>query len=472
MDPKSGHLVGVVSRGDLLRILHKDLSRYSTGPYASLLEHHEVTGKQLKSLMAERLPKPIMALMHTVARVADQLGVSAYVVGGFVRDLLLRIDNYDMDIVIEDDGIQFAKALGKELNAKVVSHQKFGTSVVCLPDGFKIDVATARTEFYKHPAALPTVEMSSIKSDLFRRDFTFNCLALKLNGEDAFVLLDFFNGHRDLKDKVVRVLHNLSFVEDPSRAFRAIRFEQRLGFRIGKQTESFIKHAAKKKFIEKLSGARLYNELMLILKEPEPLSCLRRMKELDLLQFIHPKMLKHKKDFEVIERVQEVFSLSRIVHLVQDCDEGYVYLLAMLYSLDGREISRAATRLHLSQKQRRRIQEDLGHCRSRLKLFKKKSKLQPSEIYNLLSDLSPEAVLLLMAVSGSEQINKHIVLFFTEYHDSARLSLTGDDLIHMGIQPGPVFKTVFKTLRDARLNGLIHSREDEVTLVQNRFLGA
>jgi len=174
----------------------------------------------------------------------------------------------------------------------------------------------------------------------------------------------------------------------------------------------------------------------------------------------------------VIERVQEVFSLSRIVHLVQDCDEGYVYLLAMLYSLDGREISRAATRLHLSQKQRRRIQEDRDHCKSRLKLFKKKSKLQPSEIYNLLSDLSPEAVLLLMAVSGSEQINKHIVLFFTEYHDSARLSLTGDDLIHMGIQPGPVFKAVFKTLRDARLNGLIHSREDEVTLVQNRFLGA
>jgi len=471
VNPKSGHLVGIVSRGDLLRILHQDLSRYSTGPYASLLERGEVAVKNVKSMMAERLPKAIMSLLHTVAKVADRLGVSAYVVGGFVRDLLLRIDNYDMDIVIEDDGIQFAKALGKELNAKVVSHQKFGTSVICLPDGSKVDVATARTEYYKHPAALPTVEISSIKSDLFRRDFTFNSLALKLNGKDAFALLDYFNGQRDLKDKVVRVLHNLSFVEDPSRAFRAIRFEQRLGFRIGKQTESFIKRAVKKKFIEKLSGTRLYNELVLILKEPKPLNCLQRMKELDLLQFIHPKVLKHKKDIEVIERVQEVFSLSRIVHLVQDCDDGYVYLLAMLYSLDGREISRAATRLHLSQKQRRRIREDLDHCKSRLKMFKKKSKLQPSEIYNLLSDLSPEAVLLLMAVSGSEQINKYILLFFTEYHDSARLSLTGDDLIHMGIQPGPVFKTVFKTLRDARVNGLVHSREEEVTLVQSRFLG-
>jgi tRNA nucleotidyltransferase (CCA-adding enzyme) len=472
VNPENGHLVGIVSRGDLLRILHRDLSQYSTGLYASLLERGEVAVKNVKSMMAERLPKDIMSLLQTVSKVADRQGVSAYVVGGFVRDLLLRIDNYDMDIVIEDDGIQFAKALGKELSAKVVSHPKFGTSVVCLPDGSKVDVATARTEYYKHPAALPTVEMSSIKSDLFRRDFTFNSLALKLNGKDAFALLDFFNGQRDLKDKVVRVLHNLSFVEDPSRAFRAIRFEQRLGFRLGKQTESFIKHAVKKKFIEKLSGTRLYNELVLILKEPNPLDCLRRMKGLDLLQFIHPKVLKHKKDFEVIERVQEVFSLSRIVHLVQDCDEGYVYLLAMLYSLDGREISRAATKLHLSQKQRRRIREDLDHCKSRLKTFKRKPKLQPSEIYNLLSDLSPEAVLLLMAVSGSEQINKHILLFFTEYHDSARLSLTGDDLIHMGIQPGPVFKTVFQALRDARVNGLIHSREEEVTLVQDRFLGA
>lgn len=472
VNPKNGHLVGIVSRGDLLRILHRDLTPYAAGSYAPLLERGQGAAKRIKSLMVERLPKDIMSLLNTVAEVADRMGVPAYVVGGFVRDLLLRIGNFDMDIVIEGDGIKFSRALGKELNAKVVSHQKFGTSVVCLPDGFKVDVATARTEYYKHPAALPTVEMSSIKSDLFRRDFTFNSLALRLNGKDAFTLLDFFNGQRDLKDKVVRVLHNLSFIEDPSRAFRAVRFEQRLGFRIGRQTEAFIKHAVQKKFIEKLSGARLYNELVLILKEHHPLNCLRRMKELDLLQYIHPRVLRHKVDFDRIERVQEVFSLSRIVHLVQECENGYVFLLAMLFSLDGREVSRAATRLSLSPKMRRRIRADLDHCKSRLKSFKRKSNFQPSDIYNLLDDLSPEAVLLLMAVSGSEKINKNILLYLTEYHESAQLALTGDDLIHMGIQPGPVFKTVFQTLRDARINGLIHSREEEVQWVQNRFLGA
>lgn len=468
--PKTGHLVGIVSRGDLLRILHRDLMPHATGSYAPLLEGSG-GAKQIKSLMTERLPKDIMALLTTIAEVADRQGVSAYVVGGFVRDLLLRIENFDMDIVIEDDGIQFARLLGKELGAKVLNHQKFGTSVISLPDGSKVDVASARTEYYMRPAALPTVEKSSIKSDLFRRDFTFNSLALKLNGSDAFTLLDYFNGQRDLKDKVVRVLHNLSFIEDPSRAFRAIRFEQRLGFRIGKQTESFIKRAVAKNFIQKLSGARLYNELTLILKEPQPLSCLLRMKALGLLPFIHPRIMKHKKDVEVVERLQEVFSMSKIVPLAQDCDEGYAYLLAMLVPLDGREISRAAKRLHLSQKMRGRIKEDIDACKSRLKTFKRKAKFLPSDIYNLLADLSSEAVLLLMAVSGNERINKHILLYFTEYHDTAQLSLTGDDLIHMGIKPGPVFKTVFQALRDARVNGLIHSREEEVQLVQNRFLG-
>ncbi len=470
VDSHKGHLVGIVSRGDFLRILHQDMARYTTGPYIDLLERGEGSPKQIKSLMVERLPKEIMTLLGQVGQVADRLNMSAYVVGGFVRDLLLRIDNDDIDIVIEGDGIKFARTIGKDLKAKVVSHSKFGTSVVCLPSGFKMDVATARTEYYKHPAALPTVEMSSIKSDLFRRDFSFNSLALRLNGPEAFTLLDFFNGQRDLKDKVVRVLHNLSFVEDPSRAFRAVRFEQRLGFRIGKQTESFIKRAVLKKWIDKLSGSRLFNELALILKEPDPLICLKRLKDLDLLQFIHPKLLKQKKDFETVERVREVFSLSRMVHLVDDFEAWYVYLLAMVYSLNGREISRVATRLHLSPKTRKRIQENIEQCKTSLKALKRKKTFQPSEIYNLLSELSAETALLLMAVSNNEQINKYILLYFTEYRASAQLALTGDDLIRLGIKPGPVFKTVFQALREARLNGLIHSREEEVKLVESRFL--
>ncbi|GAI24807.1 unnamed protein product, partial [marine sediment metagenome] len=164
----------------------------------------------------------------------------AYVVGGFVRDLLLGIENLDIDIVVEGKGIILAQKLGKELKGEVKKFPEFGTAAVMLPDGFKIDVATARSEFYEYPAALPRVEFASLKQDLYRRDFTINSMAVRLNKKGLGDLIDFYGGERDLKKKVVRVLYNLSFVEDPTRIFRAIRFEQRYGFQIDSQTRGFI----------------------------------------------------------------------------------------------------------------------------------------------------------------------------------------------------------------------------------------
>ena len=171
-----------------------------------------------------------------IGKTAEDFNYNAYVIGGFVRDLFLYRSNEDIDVVIEGDGIAFARQFSKEMGTRVHTHEKFGTAVVIFPDGFKIDVASARMEYYKFPAALPTVEMSSLKLDLFRRDFTINTLAIELNPEKFGKLLDFFSAQKDIKDKVLRVLHNLSFVEDPTRVFRALRFEQRFGFTIGKLT--------------------------------------------------------------------------------------------------------------------------------------------------------------------------------------------------------------------------------------------
>ena len=203
VDSENGRLAGIVSRGDLLRVLEGDLNQEASSGKA--LGGKDKRGqKNVKSLMKERLDKKIMSLFECIAKMADGENCSVYVVGGFVRDLLLGIPNLDIDIVVEGDGIGFARKLAAELKGRVKSHAKFGTSVIILEDGFRIDVATARMEFYKHPAALPTVEKSSIKSDLFRRDFTVNCLAIRLTGENAFALIDYFHGERDLKDRVIR----------------------------------------------------------------------------------------------------------------------------------------------------------------------------------------------------------------------------------------------------------------------------
>ena len=167
---------------------------------------------------------------------------NAYVAGGFVRDLLLQVKNTDIDIVIEGDGIRFAKTLAEQRHGIVHPHEKFGTATVIFPDQTRIDVATARLEYYEHPAAMPTVELSSIKLDLYRRDFTINAMAIHLNPDRFGTLVDYFNCQNDLKERRIQVLHNLSFVEDPTRIFRAIRFEGRLDFTITRHTEKLIKN--------------------------------------------------------------------------------------------------------------------------------------------------------------------------------------------------------------------------------------
>jgi tRNA nucleotidyltransferase (CCA-adding enzyme) len=175
----------------------------------------------------------------------------------FVRDLFLRLPNFDVDLVVEGDGIVLAQQLAERLGGKAKIHERFKTAVITLPDGLKVDVATARTEFYEFPAALPRVERASIKEDLYRRDFTINTLALALNPGNFAELIDYFGGRKDLEKGIIKILYNLSFVEDPTRILRAIRFEQRYKFTIEEDTLKFARDAIARRLLDKLSYARI-----------------------------------------------------------------------------------------------------------------------------------------------------------------------------------------------------------------------
>ncbi len=457
-------LIGVVSRGDILRELQaseeeKNSNSLGTG-----------NQKNIKSLFKERLGANLLGLLEKVSLVADKSGVSVFAVGGFIRDLLLNIPNKDIDVVVEGDGILFASRLAEEFGGRVKSHEKFGTSVVIFPDGYRMDVATARLEYYEHPAALPTVEESSVKSDLYRRDFTVNSIAVKLNGDGAFCLIDFFNGEKDIKNKEIHVLHNLSFIEDPCRLFRAIRFEQRFGFKISKQTEAFMKVAIKKRLVESLSGTRLLNEVILILKENNPLSCILRLKELDLLQFISPQMLTSSIDHQALEKIEGVFSWAEIVSLPEKPESWYVYFLAMFYSLDEGSLLQAVERLQMQARLKKSLIRDRSVCREGLELLAKDKNWEPETIYNQFSQFSVEAIIFFLAVAASERANRYVNIYFTQYYGQAELSLTGDDLVEMGMKPGPVFQAVFKALREAHVKGIIQTREEEVAWVRKEFL--
>jgi len=327
-------------------------------------------------------------------------------------------------------------------------------------------VATARLEYYEHPAALPTVEQSSVKSDLYRRDFTVNSIAVKLNGEDAFCLIDFFNGERDVKNKEIHVLHNLSFIEDPCRLFRAIRFEQRYGFKISRQTEAFMKVAIKKRLVDSLSGTRLLNEIILILNENHPLKCILRMRELGLLQFVSPQMM----DLQALEKIPAVLSWAEFISLPEKPEVWYVYFLALLYALDEESFARTADRLQMQARLKKTLIRDRETCKQGLMLLETDKDWSPETIYNQLSEFSVEAVIYFLAVASTDRANQYANIYFTQYHKQAELSLTGDDLVKMGIKPGPVFQSVFKALREAHVKGAIETREEEVAWVKKQFL--
>ena len=233
--------------------------------------------KTLKE-MEKRLSPEIQDLLKLSGKLASSNGERAYCVGGFVRSILLGIENFDIDITIEGDGLAFAKRLANKLKGSLVLHKQFATATVSTKD-IKIDVATAREEIYKHPGAYPKVSFSTIRKDLKRRDFTVNSMALLLNSRGMGKLIDFYDGVDDLRKKSIKVLHDKSFIDDPTRIYRAVRFEQRLGFTISRNTQRLIKDAVAMGLLNKIGKNRLKKEIDLIKRERTSKKIFKRLKQ-------------------------------------------------------------------------------------------------------------------------------------------------------------------------------------------------
>lgn len=381
-----------------------------------------------------------------------------------MRDLLLGIENLDLDLVVEGDGIAFARKLAAEHGGRVKAHERFGTAVVVLPDGVKLDVATARTEYYEFPTALPTVEQSSIKKDLYRRDFTINALAVRLNGRGFGDVLDFYGGQRDLKDKAVRVLHSLSFIEDPTRVFRAIRFEARFGFHLGKDTMALIKAAVKMELFHRLSGHRLLEELKALCSEREPKTGLKRLAELGLLRFIHPKLAWTARLEKLLLATEETLDWYRLLYLDRKTEAWLVYVMALAAVLPDRGAGEIMKRFPFSEREATTLKAFRGGAHRALRQLAKQPPLKPSAVVHLLQDMPDEALVAMMAQSSSEQVKRQVSAFLTSYQ-YVRPVLTGVELKAMGLKPGPQFKKILDRLLDARLNGEVKSETEERELV-------
>jgi len=463
---EDGKIVGAITRTDLLRTLYEEFLRRRKIE-KTVIKERPSTERKLSSWLKERFPLEIYNLLKHSGEVAEALGFNTYLVGGSVRDLLRGERNLDIDIVIEGDGISFAKALGEELTAKIRTHQKFGTAQV-IAGNIKLDVATARTEYYESPAALPKVLTSSIKKDLYRRDFTINTLAIKLNPKDFGLLIDFFGGQRDLRDKTIRVLQNLSFIEDPTRAFRAIRFSERFGFKISKHTENLIKSTIKLNLFERLSGPRLYEELLLLFNETEPLNTVKRMSDIGLLKVIHPNLIFNRELEAMLKSMNETLSWFNLLFLEEKTGKGILYVMALLSGLKAEGLKAVIERLSPPPRVRDLIVKGIAHAKEVLRTLPVDD---PVEVYNLLNKLKLETILLSMAMSRDRQKKRAISQYLTEWR-KVKPILKGDDLEKMGVHPGPVYSKIFRELLKEKLRGHLESREDEEKFVRAKFIPA
>lgn len=471
VDPDSGEIVGIVTRTDLIKTL-------SPQP--------RVPGYQnLADRLENVLPPARLALLQAIAELADRQGAALYIVGGFVRDLLLERPSLDFDLVVEGDAIALAHALAGRYQGRITSHGRFGTakwhtgevrdsltealaerapdqalSPAAIPAS--LDLVTARTEFYPHPTALPTVERGSIKLDLHRRDFTMNTLALRLDGRHYGELHDYWGGLNDLRQGLVRVLHSLSFVDDPTRMLRAVRFEQRFGFEIEDRTLELLLEA--RPLMDRVSGDRIRHELDAILSEKRAAAMMVRLASLGLLAAIHPGLSwdeDHTARIDALHaRSPEEFWGLEPPSSGLSLNQSLAYIL-WLIEMPVAEAQGVIERLRLPNDLSKAVLAANRLHRDLPALVGKR----PSEAVDRLENLPPEAIYTAALAAGAAP-ERQVLERFARTWRHVTPTITGHHLRDLEIPPGPVYRRILDRLRAAWLDEEISSEQEEATLLE------
>jgi len=437
---EGGEIVGVVARGDLLRALGE-------GPSES------PPGNTARSLEPELLDRAGLADVFEAVQALGGRVDGVYLVGGAVRDLLLDEPGFDVDIAVEGDGVAFGAALAQALGGRSVPHEKFGTAVVVW-DGGRVDVATTRTEFYELPAALPAVEAAPIRQDLYRRDFTINAMAVSLRSGDFGRLVDFFGGLADLEAGVVRVLHNLSFIDDPTRIFRAVRYENRYGFRMDGHTLALARACIDMGLVGELSSVRLRDELEQLLDEHVVGDAILRLGEIGLAHAIHPHLAT---DVETVALLERVDALRE--RFAPDAPRWRLRLAVLARRLPSDELYEWFERLRL----RRRDAEDIADAVAVSAKLVQRLELagEAAEARTLIDPHAPDGALLALALAPPGAAAGWLERYFQELRD-VRLEITGADLASLGLAESPRVGEVLDEILRRKLNGDLPSREAEL----------
>jgi tRNA nucleotidyltransferase (CCA-adding enzyme) len=433
---RDSRVVGVVTRRDVLRALG-GVGGVDATPGPSLRAELQAVGR-------------LARVFEAVQAVSEQVE-GVYLVGGTVRDILLGKRGFDVDIAVEGDAIALAERLAEELGGRLHEHDRFGTAVVVYDETERVDVVTCRTEFYAAPAALPLVEQASIREDLFRRDFTINAMAVSLKGADYGRLVDPFGGRGDLEAGAIRVLHNLSFVDDPTRIFRAIRYENRYGFRLEAHSERLARACIEMGLVGDVSSARLRDELIALLGEGETRHAILRLGELGADRAMQPRLAADGEAADLLERLVELRDRYGV-----EAPTWRLGLEVLARRLPPEELLDWTRRLKLRRRDADTVAGAVTVSR-RLRERLRGDAVSPAELVALADPYAPDAPLLALALGDAPALHDYF-----ERLRKVRLEIGGGDLAALGLDESPRVGEVLAELRRRKLNGELPGRESEL----------
>ncbi|WP_028855699.1 CBS domain-containing protein [Psychrilyobacter atlanticus] len=421
-----GKILGIVTRTDILK------SIYSKNPVrkAKKLKFES----EIKNNIEGVVPAKLLKLLKIIEAVSKKRNEKVFLVGGIVRDLILGINNKDIDIVVEGDGIKFALELKDMLGAKKVRiHEKFKTAVVVVHDDLKLDIASSRLEYYEYPTSLPVVEYGNIRDDMYRRDFSINAMALEIDSYNFGKLIDFYGGYDDLANKKIRILHNLSFVEDPTRIIRAFRFAARYGFELEKDTEIFLKNAISDGFLKKISWPRVKQELEILFSDKNLTRGMEFLNKYNVFVEINPNI---KYDLEMKKNIEKLESLEGLLNFV-NIKKWLLVFLIILENLEKKELDLVFKKFNFSNKFIEKY--DYGILIREKILEQLESADKNSDIYNALKNISMEIITLIYIQNRKEKIKIKIENYIYSLSKMKPL-IRGEDLVKNGELPGREFK--------------------------------
>lgn len=435
-----------------------------------------------------RVDKRILKVIRDIGRAADRQGLRAYIVGGIVRDIILGRKNLDIDIVTEGPAIPFAQGVAKAAGAKVTVYPRFGTATLQWPFGLRLDLVAARKESYPHPGALPKVRPGTLKDDLFRRDFTINAMAMCLNQNRWGQLVDEFGGLPDLRNKKIRVLHERSFLDDPTRILRSVRFEQRLNFTIEPGTLGFLQEALRpagssrreplglwpkapggeeekvfdsfgrpgpvlERGVDNVKPPRYFTEFKKMLAEEHPQRHLARLKALGALRVVDAAL---KIDFRLLKQIQQ-----RLSQAPEDiaCNRWLISLMAVTETMSGAKLRAFLRKFPFRKEESESI---LQAARSEHVLRKLSAPgLSRSQAYGILKPLHQDTAVYLRLRVSRKKVVQRVDRYFR--HDAGtRIDIDGEDLKRLGVSPGKKIGAILQKVLFMKIDGRVKNREQQL----------